>query len=272
MRGRALSIERVAFDVRLRTKMQFTKVSLCPAILAVCLVPIWGAAQVGPVTGIWHVGDPATNRTVILLKNARIAMEETRSYSTKELASRCSTGMRISSKGAFGEPESFVILFDFKSGVDPDPAGKSAIGWHEYWFGDTSALTINRVTKVLELDNRKALVEAITMSPLWTLKGQREIEGFEFRFVDGYSVEVELFSGGRSKRLHYSNPDSYEQNENLQFRAALHKLLSDLGLSSAGFVFELDELADVVLPSYDEDQAEQGADDQLPARDEPKAK
>lgn len=65
-------------------------------------------------------------------------------------------------------------------------------------------------------------------SPLWKLKNQSEIEGFKTRVADGYSVEVELFAGGKRKTLRYSNPEAYEQVENLQFRAALHLLLSNL--------------------------------------------
>ena len=247
----------------------------------ICIIASVGGfaahGQVGTITGSWRQGDTIINHACMLLADGRVAMNETRYVSAEDLAKRCSTGLRITSKGAFEEPESIVVLFGLKSNARLE--GIQAVGWQEYWFADTSALTINRVTKILELKDNEQLAKVIAATSLWNLKNQDEIEGFKDGVADGYSVEVELFSEGHSKQLHYSNPDAYDQNENLQFRAALHKLLADLGLSSDKFVYGLSELTKVRLPSANKKQneAEQaGADqpatkpaDKVPAKDQP---
>ncbi|MBK1884239.1 hypothetical protein JIN85_17600 [Luteolibacter pohnpeiensis] len=153
-------------------------------------------------------------------------------------------------------PTTIVILIGLKSNARLE--GIPLTGWREYWFADTSALTINRVTKFLELGSVETITKVISDTPLWNLKDQKEIDGFKFQVVDGYSVEVELFSGGKSKCLRYSNPDAYEQVENLQFRAALHKLLADLELSSDEFVYGSNELDGAELPTSQKNQAKQG--------------
>lgn len=238
--------------------MQLKNTAILFATVAIFLNPTLGFGQIGPVSGTWRHGDSVNNRSFTLLMNGRIAMNETRFLPAEKLAKRCSTGVRVTSKGAFGEPVSIVILFDLW--LNTNLKRVPAAGWREYWFADQSALTINRVTKFLELKDEKKLGQTITKSPLWTLKSQHEIEGFKFGTVDGYSVEVELFSGGRSKHLSYSNPDSYPEKENLQFRTALHNLLGDLGLSSDGFVDGLNELN--LNPSDDSNDKENSSEPQ----------
>jgi hypothetical protein len=232
-----------------KTTMRFLQF----ALIAISGFATLLSGQVEAITGVWRQGDPINNQACTLLSFGRIAMNETRHLSTEDLAKRCSTGLRLTMKGEFEEPTSIVVLIQLKSFVRLE--GIPLTGWREYWFVDTSALTVNRVTKILELVDSEKIAKVISESPLWNLKTQREIADFELRVLGGYNVEVELFSGGRSKSLQYSNPDEYEQVENLQFRAGIHKLLSDLKLSSDKFVYGLNDLKDVELPSAPKNHA-----------------
>ncbi|MFC4994785.1 hypothetical protein [Rubritalea tangerina] len=169
------------------------------------------------------------------LSNSMIAHLETAFMSAEDLAKKCSTGIRISVKISHFKPTQLVVLNDYKSNLKLQPI--PCIGWREYSHIDTNAMTLNRTTKVLDQDSLKNSPKLIGTSDLWKVLNQEEIPDFNLTYNGGDSVIVELFADGKFKKLVYSNPSLYPQKQNLEFRKALHNLLTELKIETSGIVY-----------------------------------
>jgi hypothetical protein len=208
--------------------------------MKLCIATVFVFNAIGALAEVQPVGEPSApgdsigRESMVLLSDGRIALKEVRSLDARTLAKRCDCGVRVVSDPAFGEPHSFVMLFGYKSHAKL--RGIEEIAWREYFYEDSIALTLNRVTKFIPVLERKKLEATIRSSDLWKIVDQDEIPDFKFSVADGYQLTVQLFHKGKLKELSYSNPESYPQPENRTFLVQLGRLLADLGSSPDGLI------------------------------------